>query len=175
MPGWKAAPAFRGQRLAVFLAALVPLVVNVVFLVGGLHILDPTPIGLAVTGTIVWYAVFRQDLITFSPVARALIIDQIGDAIMVISPDGRFLDLNPVAVELVRALNPDAPISLVGATALELVGEGIATTVGRQTEFVVERPGGRAEFQVQASALIGRRHRALGTVYVARDVSEANP
>jgi diguanylate cyclase (GGDEF)-like protein len=171
---WKSSPAFRGQRLAVFLAALVPLMVNVVFLVGGLHILDPTPIGLAVTGTIVWYAVFRQDLITFSPVARALIIDQIGDAIMVISPDGRFLDLNPVAVELVRALNPDAPISLVGATARELVGDGIATTVGRQTEFVVERPGGRAEFQVQASALIGRRHRALGTVYVARDVSEAN-
>jgi diguanylate cyclase (GGDEF)-like protein len=171
---WKASPAFRGQRLALFLAALVPLVANVVFLVGGFHILDPTPIGLALTGPIVWYAIFRQDLITFSPVARALIIDQIGDAIMVISPDGRFLDLNPAAVELVRTLNPGVPTNLVGAPALKLVGEGIAATDGRQTEFVVERPGGRAEFQVQASALIGRRHRALGTVYVARDVSEAN-
>jgi diguanylate cyclase (GGDEF)-like protein len=171
---WKASPAFRGQRLAVFLAALVPLVANVVFLVGGFHILDPTPIGLALTGPIVWYAIFRRDLITFSPVARALIIDQIGDAIMVISPDGRFLDLNPAAVELVRTLNPGAPTNLVGAPALELVGGGIAATDARQTEFVVERPGGRTEFQVQASALIGRRHRALGTVYVARDVSEAN-
>jgi diguanylate cyclase (GGDEF)-like protein len=171
---WKASPAFRGQRLAVFVAALVPLAVNVVFIVGGLHMLDPTPIGLAVTGLIVWYAVFRQDLITFSPVARALIIDQIGDAIMVISPDGRLLDLNPAAVELVRTLSPDAPANLVGAPAHELVGEGITSTDSRQSEFVVERPGGRAEFQVQASALIGRRHRALGTVYVARDVSEAN-
>ena len=171
---WKASPAFRGQRLAVFLAATIPLAANVAFLVGGVHILDPTPIGLAVTGPIVWFAVFRQDLITFSPVARALIIDQISDAILVISPDGRFLDLNPVAVELVRTLNPDAPANLVGAPAFELVGEGITTTGGAQSEFVVERPGGRAEFQVQASALIGRRHRALGNVYVARDVSEAN-
>ena len=38
----------------------------------------------------------------------------------------------------------------------------------------MERPGGRAEFQVKASALIDRRHRALGTVYVARDVTEGN-
>jgi diguanylate cyclase (GGDEF)-like protein len=169
-----ASPAFRGQRLAVFLAALIPLVLNVIFIVGGLRILDPTPIGLAVTGPLVWYAVFRQDLITFSPVARALIVDQIGDAIMVISPDGRFLDLNPVAVDLVRTLNPKAPANLVGAPARQLVGEGIAATDGRPSEFVVERPGGRGEFQVQASALIGRRHRALGTVYVARDVTEAN-
>jgi diguanylate cyclase (GGDEF)-like protein len=172
---WRASPVFRGQRLTLFLGALVPLVANVVFVVGGVHnTLDPTPIGLAVTGTIVWYAVFRQNLITFSPVARALIIDQIGDAVMVISPGGLFLDLNPVAVELMRALNPDAPTKLVGAPALALVGESIATMVGRETELVVERPGGRAEFQVHASALVGRRRRALGTVYVARDVTEAN-
>jgi len=172
---WQASPAFRGQRLAVFLAALVPLVVNVVFLVGGLqNILDPTPIGLAVTGLIVWYAVFRQDLITFSPVARALIVDQIGDAIVVISPSGLVLDLNHAAVELVRAINPHAPAHLIGTPAFELVGKDITTTFSQQTDLVVDRPGGRAEFQVHASALIGHRQQALGTVYVARDVSEAN-
>jgi diguanylate cyclase (GGDEF)-like protein len=171
---WRSPPAFRGQRLTVFLAALVPIVTNVAFLVGGLVEVDPTPIGLAVTGTIVWYAVFRQDLITFSPVARGLIIDQIGDAIIVISPSGRFLDLNPAAVELVRALDPGAPAKLVGTSAVNLVDDGIATTGGPESELVVERPGGRAEFQVHASSLIDHRHRALGTVYVARDVTEAN-
>lgn len=171
---WRAPAAFRGQRLTVFLAALVPLVTNVVFLVGGLRNVDPTPIGLAVTGTIVWYAVFHQDLITFSPVARALIIDQIGDAVIVISPSGRFLDLNPVAVELVRALDPAAPARLVGSPAPELVGDDFAAAGGSETELVVNRPGCRTEFQVKASALIDHRHRALGTVYVARDVTEAN-
>jgi diguanylate cyclase (GGDEF)-like protein len=172
---WKASPAFRGQRLAVFLAALIPTVVNVVFLIGGLHdILDPTPIGLAVTGSIVWYAVFRQDLITFSPVARALIIDQIGDPIAVVSPGGVFLDLNPAAVDLVRAMNPGAPAKLVGGPALTMVGEGFGTTGGPGTDLVVEGQGGRTEFQVKASTLIDRRRRALGTVYVARDVTEAN-
>jgi len=172
---WKASPALRAQRVVLLVAAVFPIAANALFLAGGFgNVLDPTPLGFAVTGTIMAYAIFQKDLFRLSPVARALIIDQIGDAIMVISPDGRFLDLNPAAVELVRAMNPDAPAKFVGAPALGLVGEGIAITGGHQTEFVVERPGGRAEFQVQASTLIGRRHRALGTVYVARDVSEAN-
>jgi diguanylate cyclase (GGDEF)-like protein len=171
---WKASPVFRGQRLTIFLAALVPLVVNVVFLVGGLEDVDPTPIGLAVTGTIVWYAVFRQDLITFSPVARALIIDQIGDAVIVVSPDGRFLDLNPAAVELVRALDPAAPAKLIGVPVPTVVGLDFAGGDGSETELVVNRSGGRTEFQVKASALIDHHHRALGTIFVARDVTEAN-
>jgi diguanylate cyclase (GGDEF)-like protein len=172
---WKASPAFRGQRLAVLLAALVPLAANAVFLAGGFGgAADPTPLGFAVTGTIMWYAIFRQDLFTFSPVARALIVDQIGDAVVVVSPGGRVLDLNPAGFTLARAMNPNAPAKLIGAPAQEVFGEGIATTDGRETEVVVELPDGRAEFQVRVSPLIDRHHRALGTVLVARDVTEAN-
>jgi diguanylate cyclase (GGDEF)-like protein len=172
---WKAPPAFRGQRLAVFVAALVPFAANAVFIVGGLTgIRDPTPLGLAVTGTIVWYAVFRQELITFSPVARALLVDQIGDAVVVISPGGRVLDLNPAAVALVRGMNPDAPDKLIGLRAGGLFGESLSAAGGSQAEVVVELPGGQAEFQVRSSPLMDRHHKALGTVLVARDVTEAN-
>jgi len=172
---WAASPAFRGQRLAVFLSALVPFVANVAFLIGGLaDVLDPTPLGLAVTGTIIWYAVFRQDLFTFSPVARALIVDQIGDAVVVISPSGRVLDLNPAGNDLVQAMNPGAHTTPLGAPGKDLFGDVIASADDPETEVVVELPGGRAEFQVRATSLVDRHHRALGSVYVARNVTEAN-
>jgi diguanylate cyclase (GGDEF)-like protein len=172
---WKAQPAFRAQRLAVLVAALVPLAANAVFLAGGFDDApDPTPIGFAAAGTIMWYAIFRQDLFTFSPVARALIVDQIGDAVIVVSPGGRVLDLNPPAVTLVRDINPQAPTKLVGASADELFGGGIAETPLRASEIVVETAVGRADFHVQASPLIDRRHRDLGTVFVARDVTVVN-
>lgn len=171
---WKASPAFRGQRRALFLAALVPLAANVAFLAGGFgDIVDPTPFGFAVTGTLLWFAIFRQDLFTFAPVARAMIIDQIGDAVVVISPIGRVLDLNPAADALLRGLNPHATGELVGASARELVGTEV-TAEGRESEVVVELPGGRAEFQVRSSLLKDRHNRPLGTVLVARDVTEAN-
>ena len=172
---WKASPAFRGQRLALLIAALVPLAVSVVFLVGDFDgFVHPTPLSFTVSGVIMAYAVFRQDLFTFSPVARALIVDQIGDAVVVISPGGRVLDLNPAALTLVRGINPDAPTKLIGAPAEELLSAGLTTTDGRETEVVVELPDGRAEFQVRASPLSDRHHRELGTVLVARDVTEAN-
>ena len=172
---WRAAPAFRAQRLAVLLAALVPLVANAVFLAGGFRDApDPTPIGFAVTGTIMWNAIFRQDLFTFSPVARALIVDQISDAVIVVSPGGRVLDLNPPAVTLVRDLDPHAPDQLVGAPAAALFGSYRTDTPPSANEIVVETAAGRAEYHVQASPLIDRRRRDLGTVFVARDVTEVN-
>jgi diguanylate cyclase (GGDEF)-like protein len=172
---WKAPPAFRQQRLTILLATLIPCAANVVYLARGFgDLVDPTPFGFAVAGTVIFYAIFRQDLFTFSPVARALIVDQIGDAITVVSPGGRVLDLNPAAVDLLRGMNPDAPTDLVGASAQELFGESIASPDARETEIKVEFASGRTEFQVRASLLIDRYHRGLGTVFVARDVTEAN-
>jgi len=173
---WKAPPAFRAQRLILLVAVLVPFVVSAVYVNGGFgDIPDPTPLCFAVTGTMMAYAVFRQDLFTFSPVARALIVDQIGDAVVVISPGARVLDLNPAAVDLLRGMNPHAPTKLVGASAQEVFGDGLIAAIdGRETEVVVELPGGRAEFQVRASLLVDRHHRGLGSVFVARDVTEAN-
>jgi len=173
---WKASPAFRGQRFTLLLAALVPVVANAIYVAGGFgDIMDPTPLVLAAAGTVMFYAIFRQHLFTFSPVARALIIDQIGDAVVVISPAGRVLDLNPAAVDLLRGMNPHAPTKLVGASAQEVFGDGLIAAIdGRETEVVVELAGVRAEFQVRASLLVDRYHRGLGTVFVARDVTEAN-
>jgi hypothetical protein len=57
--------------------------------------------------------------------------------------------------------------------AQEVFGDVSAPTDGCQTEVVVELPGGRAEFQVCGSLLVDRHHRDLGTVLIARDVTEA--
>lgn len=171
---WNAPRAFRKQRLTILLATFIPCVANVVYLARGFGDLDPTPFGFAATGLVIFYAIFRQDLFTFSPVARALIIDQIGDVIVAVSPGGRVLDLNPAAVALLRGMNPGAPSTLIGASAEALFGESIATLGAGKTEIVVRTASGRTEFQVRASVLIDHYHRCLGTVLVARDVTEAN-
>ena len=172
---WKGSPAFRGQRTALLLAGLVPAAAYGISLTGALGAtVDQTPLSLAVAGAIMAYAIFRQDLFTFGPVARALIVDQIGDAVVVISPSGRVLDLNPAAAALARALDPDAPAKLVGALGHRIFGAALATADGGATDLVVDLPRGRAEFHVQASPLVDRRRRDLGHVFVARDVTEAN-
>jgi diguanylate cyclase (GGDEF)-like protein len=172
---WSASSVVRAARLALILAAMVAVGAYGVYRAGGFgQILDPMPLTIAVLATIMNFWVHRQDAFAFSPIARALIVDQIGDAVAVISPGGKVLDLNLAAVTLVRAMNPDAPDRLVGAPARELFGDGLTIPDGREAELVVELLGGRVEVQVRASVLVDRRDRTLGTVYVARDVTEAN-
>ena len=172
---WKAPPAFQHQRLTILVATLIPCAANLVYLARGFgDLVDPTPFGFAMAGVVIFYAIFQQDLFTFSPVARALIIDQIGDAIVVVSPGGRVLDLNPAASDLLRGMNPHAPTTLIGASAQALFGENMVAPGAPETEIMVQVASGRNEFQVRASVLLDRYRRDLGTVFVARDVTEAN-
>ena len=171
---WTAPPAFRRQRLAFLVATVIPVVGNVAYMLGGFNeAVDPTPFCLAATGAIMAYALVKQDLITFSPVARALIVDQIGDAVMVVNPVGRILDLNAAGVDLVRALRPAAPADLIGLSCEMLFGR--VTGAGEaQFPLAVRMPEGPTEFQVCASPLLDPRGAVLGEVFVARDVTEAN-
>jgi len=175
---WRASPGSRAQYLAMLAGALVPLGANAVFLAGGFgSVADPTLLGFAGTGVIMAYAIFRQDLFTFTPVARALIVDQIGDAIVAVSSAGRVLDLNPAAVDIVRGINPDAPVDLIGRPSDEVFAgfrPDRTSADGRWTEVSARLAGGRVEFHLRAFPLVDRRGHALGRIFVARDVTAAN-
>lgn len=172
---WTASPAFRRQRLALLFAALIPALVNGAFLAGGFgDLVDPTLFGFAATGIVMAYVIFQQDLFTFTPVARSRLIDQIGDAIVVVSPTGRILDLNPAAAGLVRGMNRHAPQELIGATVRSLFEFGLTIDRTRRQVTVDLASGGRAQFHVRASPLVDGRGSELGTVLVARNVTESN-
>ncbi|NMR21334.1 diguanylate cyclase [Cellulomonas fimi] len=176
---WTSPPVFRAQRASLLVAAFLPLASNVVKVVGGLGgIQDPTPIGFAAGGLLMAHAIFRQDVLTFSPVARALIIEQISDAVVAVGPTGRVLDLNPAAVALIRRTTPTAGPTLVGEPVRALLGRelgGELDAVGdelREVSIAVGR--GQVELHVRGSRLVDRQGRFLGSVLVARDVTEVN-
>lgn len=169
---WTAPRAFRAQRLSLLVAVLVPVAMNAVNLAGYLPVeLDPTPVALSVTVIVMAYSIFRQDLFTFTPVARGLIIEHISDAIIAVGPMGRVIDLNPAAVRLVRRLRPGAA-EIVGTSARDLLGVAMAATGREPTEITVTLDGAPAELHVRSSDLVDRKGRSLGSVLVARDVTE---
>lgn len=61
MACWKASPAFRNQRLAVLLAALIPFAASAVGMAGGFdNIPDSTPFGFTLMGALTAFAIFRE-------------------------------------------------------------------------------------------------------------------
>ncbi|NMR21335.1 diguanylate cyclase [Cellulomonas fimi] len=173
--GWWRAPAvFRSQRRSVLVAVLIPLAANVVKVFGGLEqITDPTPFAFAITGTVMAFSIFRQDLVTFSPVARELIIEQMSDAIIAISPAGRVLDLNAAAVDVVQTVGPRERVELVGTSARSLLGPELAGIRDEARDVTVDAGGRAVELHVRGSQLVDRQGRLLGSVLVARDVTAA--
>ncbi|WP_258724049.1 histidine kinase N-terminal 7TM domain-containing protein [Cellulomonas sp. NS3] len=175
---WKAPQVFRRQYLSVLLASLVPVAVNVLSVFDALPgLTQPTPLGFAATGAIMAWAIFRQDLIAFAPVARALVVDRIGEYVIVVSPDGRILDVNPAADRFVRSMNPGGPATLLGSSASSALGGFDVSDLlagSGDVDRVVHGHDRTVELQLSSSRLVDNRGVDLGVVLVGRDVTEAN-
>ena len=156
----------------------MPVAVNVLSVFDALPgLIQPTPLGFAATGAIMTWAIFRQDLIAFAPVARALVVDRIGEYVIVISPDGRILDVNPAADGFVRSMNPGGPATLLGASASAALGGFDVSDLlagSGDVDRVVRGHDRTVELQLSSSRLVDNRGVDLGVVLVGRDVTEAN-
>lgn len=181
---WTAPPAFRRQRWHLLVASVVPVLVNVVNLTGAFGDLgDPTPLGFAVTAGVIGNAMFRQDFIAFAPVARDVLIERISDPVLALSPDGRLIDANPAALKLLLATaGPRLGTRLIGLPASQVMScwglfdaEGrLVAAADEPAHLTLTVAGTPTDLEVRASPLVDRRGREIGTVLVARDVTEVN-
>lgn len=168
----------RGKRQTVFLLASagLPWLFHLSYLLGqgvGLS-LNPTPIGLMLSGVVLVWDVHRFEPFELLPAAREALIEQMADGWIVTDHRGRIVDVNRSARTLLNASlsalighplaawlgvpeasddGPHSPLRLAGA----LPGEGDAPLYYDLRSFPMHsQQGGR-----------------LGTLWVLRDVSEA--
>jgi len=94
---------YRKQAVAVIVAVVSPLVLNVIY-VSGWAPLDLTPFGFAITGLATFWSLVRQRFLDVMPIARARVIEGIRDGVVVLDAEDRVVDLNPAAEEIIGNL-----------------------------------------------------------------------
>lgn len=167
---------YRRQAGTLLIGVLAPWVANI------LHIADLEPIpGLELTTfaftltnlTFAWN-LFRNRLLDIMPVARALVVERMRDAVIVLDRQRRIVDLNPAAQRL------------LGKTDSESIGEPIEILVSDWPEFLaycclsdhaqaeIERGTGQARqvFNMNLYPLSGRRGQSNGALIVLHDITE---
>ena len=167
-------PPFRGQGLALIVAALVPLASNLFYL-GGLTIpgLDPTPLAFTVSGLLFTRALYRNQLLDLIPVARDVVVETLSDAVIVLDSSRRILDMNAAA----RRMAGDPPawvgqpvaahVPSLRQLRLEVVADS-STTLAVEGDATCE-----AEYyDVRVIRVRGRHQGAAAWVVVLREVSE---
>ncbi|MCI2237836.1 diguanylate cyclase [Kineococcus sp. TRM81007] len=160
----------RRQLGTVLLAMALPASVNVVTTTLPAEVLnvDTTPAVFAVTGLLFAFSVLRQDLLHLLPVARGLVVDTLGDAVLVVDGQGRVVDLNPAATALLQHLGQ--PPAAVGEALEAVAGRALADAVGAgEGEDVVQL--GAVGLDVRVRRIHDPRGRVLGRVAVLRDVT----
>ncbi|MCE7986505.1 MAG: PAS domain S-box protein [Caldilinea sp. CFX5] len=167
---------FRGQALLLLLAALVPLLANVVteFDLLPLPGIDFTPFTFNVTGALMGWGLFRYRMLTIVPVAREAIIESMSDGVIVLDEQNRVVDVNPAA----RAILGQPTHVILGQPATVIfqpwaqVARRYRDLTHVHEEIVLAQPAGDRHFDLRISPLADPQGRHSGRLVVLRDISE---
>lgn len=163
---------YRRQAGVLLAATAAPWLANVVYLSGvnPLPGFDWTPLAFTVSGILLAYAIFRIGLLDLRPIARAVLFEQMGDALLVVDAQGRFVDANPAAVDFFTASK-----AIVGRRAADLFPTAMFQVyVHDQDEAVVvlERHGAACQLDVRITRLNDTDGVSSGRLIVLRDTTD---
>lgn len=167
---WRRQRTFQRQSVALGIAALFPLLANVLFVTETV-VPDPTPPAFLVSASLFYWAVARADVASISPIARQTVIDTMGSGMFVVNDD-RLVDVNDQGKTLLDADRDD-----------DLVGEPIATLLDDPTIFTrfdgvvqatetvsMDTEQGLRHFEVEVSPVLDGEER-IGRLFLVKDIT----
>ncbi|WP_439026929.1 sensor histidine kinase [Haloarchaeobius sp. DT45] len=165
---------YRRQGGALMVAVAAPWAANA-FYVADLTPFDPTPFGLFASGLAFTWAMVRFRFLDLSPVAREAVVENMRDGVFVLDDDGRFVDVNAAARELL-ALDGTAVIGeRIGAVLDDryrpVADVAVTATEDSRTTVAVDTECGTRYFDVQAASQRNGRGHAVGRLFLLRDIT----
>jgi len=167
---------YRIEALLVSVGLMAPVLANLLYLSGRFPLdLDPTPYGFTLTAALLAWGFSRQGILEAMPVSRSTVVRELRDALLVVDPRGRLVDVNLAARGILGLLDSfvqDLQVHEVLAGCPQLLallerpdGE-MSSTVEIQTK------AGARMFDVRISELRERGDLVAGRLVVLRDVTD---
>ncbi len=169
---------YRSQATVVSLVALAALIFYIVYLSGvvvvpSLQHLDPFAFSYALWGMILGWALFRFRLFDLTPVARASLVENLPDSVIVLDSQCRIVDTNPAAQAL---FNWDTPP--IGQSAWQVLDGWIQMPSGCPGEDMLrletrrETNGAVLYYDVLISALREKHGQLAGHLLIIHDITD---
>lgn len=154
---------YRRQSAVLVAAAAVPLGANVAFNFGFTDFpVDLTAFTFAVSGTLVAFALFYFDLLDLEPVARDVLVEEMGNPVVVVNAEGTVVDTNEVARQAVPEVAHGEPAPSVLVDDPDTHGDAFTATVDGRTRT----------YRVQKTPLTDHRDEEVGSIVVMDDVTD---
>jgi len=172
---------FGSQGITLTLAAVIPLITNVVYLATGyryFHI-DPTPVAMAVSGALLVVALREMALFDLAPAAREAAIEAMQDGWLVMDSADRIVDLNPAARgALVRGGIVSARVSNLAGRRMSILAPALSPVMRTQMEpaardqpVTLGRGAAARQYRVSQGEIKDRYGQPAGYVLTLHDVT----
>lgn len=168
---------YRSQAWVLVISALIPWILNVLYLV---HIfplpgVDPTPLGFTISGLALILGVYRYHLLDLTPLARDRIVEVMEDGVVVLDENNRVIDCNPSAGRLLNS----KPSELIGQPAAEVFApwhdlvERYSQSDEVNEPIILEADNQTKYYDLRISSLYGYQFQSVGRLVLLRDTTEA--
>lgn len=142
----KSDAVYRKQNRVVMIAALLPWIANLCYMVGlrPMANLDLTPFAFLFSVTVIFIAIYRFELFDVLPVAREKVLELMQDAFIVLDHQNRIIDYNSAFTKYTCA-----------AQSTALIGKNFMDVLPNQhsmVQFLEDRISGKLEIMVETSA-----------------------
>lgn len=167
---------YRSQAGIVAIGLSVPIVGSILTLAGVISgpFRDITPFTYALGSLIVGYGLFEYRLLDIVPVARDVVIDSINEAVLVVDPKNRVVDLNQAAQSLTGQTDAGyigQPIEGIFPDWIKLIDQ-YRNIEELQTEILVEVQGDQRYYDLRITPLRSRSGRFTGRVILVHDITK---
>ncbi len=166
-------PAYRSQAIIMLAAVMVFITGNGLYLLGLLPFrgLDITPFSFTLSSIILSYGLFRHHLLDLMPIANEMILQNIGDGVLVLDSQKRIIFINP-AFEQMAGLLPETSVgSQVDEVLFNWPDIFSKPETAQQIEAKITLGDSQHYLQVQISP-IWHRDTLQGSIYVIHDITE---
>jgi len=164
---------YRTQASAIVAGAAVPWLTNMVYLVGlrPFQYLDLTPLAFNITVAVTAWGIFRAHFLDIVPVAREKVMENIGEAILVLDKKSRLLDINPAGARLLGLSNGQA-IGRPLDQLLDYWSELLRHIKAGEANIQITSPDGQQTFDLRIFPLRDEHGEIEGQLVVLLDITE---
>ncbi|MDD2404980.1 MAG: diguanylate cyclase [Sphaerochaetaceae bacterium] len=163
---------YKKQISLIALGAAIPLTINSLYLFGisPIQHLNFSTASLSITGVMYGWALFRYRFLDLVPIAREIIVEQMGDAVFVLDYKNRLVDFNKKASSLITVSTSPIgnTLSQVGLVHLDNLVSGYTDAEKSEIPITLNRH----IFDVDIQKLTKTAEKVEATIITLHDVTE---
>jgi PAS domain S-box-containing protein len=163
---------YRWQTLMLVVAVILPYAANLAFAIGLSPLkFDVAPTLFSICGLFYSWGLFRFELFDRLPAARSMVIESMGDAVIVLDRRRTIVEFNPAALAIAGSAE-----ELAGRTVSEVLGDELGACLesapeGGQREVLLRAREASGSYEARWWPVRDNRSKAKGTLLLLHDVT----